>query len=93
MIYLSAKTVSIRVAVTAGINAHTTYGENVKVNNPQIYVKADLKEIFLNFIELIKARRSISSFKYDDISNELLEAIVDAARYTPSGEIFSLGFL
>ncbi|MEM3566042.1 MAG: nitroreductase family protein [Candidatus Bathyarchaeia archaeon] len=30
-------------------------------------------------------RRSIRSFKSDDISNELLKTIVDAARYAPSG--------
>ncbi|MEM3566041.1 MAG: hypothetical protein QXK18_04125 [Candidatus Bathyarchaeia archaeon] len=31
----NAKTASIRAAVTAGTNAHTIYGENVKVNSPQ----------------------------------------------------------
>jgi nitroreductase len=37
-------------------------------------------------IETIKKRRSIRRFRGDDVSDDLLEKIVDAARWAPSGD-------
>ncbi|MBW2609085.1 MAG: nitroreductase family protein [Deltaproteobacteria bacterium] len=37
------------------------------------------------FMELVKKRRSIRSFKPDPIPDDYIEKIIDAARYAPSG--------
>ena len=38
-----------------------------------------------SFLELVKKRRTSWVFKSDPIPDELIEKIVDAARYSPSG--------
>lgn len=38
-----------------------------------------------NFLELIKSRRTIRKFKPDQISQEQLDAIIEAGLYAPSG--------
>ena len=37
------------------------------------------------FLELVKKRRTSWVFKPDPIADELIEKIIDAARYSPSG--------
>ena len=39
----------------------------------------------MNMLEIIKTRRSTRSFKENEIENNLLEEIIEAARYAPSG--------
>jgi len=38
-----------------------------------------------SFLELVKKRRSSWEFKSDPIPDDLIEKIIDAARYAPSG--------
>ena len=39
----------------------------------------------MNMFEIIKTRRSTRAFKAQEIENELVENIIDAARFAPSG--------
>lgn len=39
-----------------------------------------------NIIEVIKSRRSIKKFKPDMISKEIIEQIVEAGTYAPTGK-------
>jgi nitroreductase len=40
----------------------------------------------MDVVEAIKTRRSIRRFKTDDVSDELIRTLIDAARWAPSGD-------
>jgi nitroreductase len=40
---------------------------------------------YLSFLELVKARRSVRSFRTDPIPDEYIDKIIEAARWAPSG--------
>jgi len=44
-----------------------------------------MKMDYESFLELVKKRRSIRSFKADPIPDDYIEKIIDAARWAPSG--------
>jgi len=54
------------------------------MNGPRILEKeASMK--YENFLELVKARRSIHKFRPDPVADEDVDKIIEAARWAPSG--------